>query len=189
MPEVKVTWWDGGLLPPRPEDHPAGELLGRDGGGGTMFIGKKGKIMCGVYGKNPYLLPGSLDASYQRPAPGLRRVENGHYMDWVRACKESHENRVEASSNFSYSGPMNEMVVMGVLAVRLQGLKKELHWDGQNMKFTNISDVETIRFITSDRFELIDGHPKFKTEYTDQMNAKAFAEELIKHNYRKGWSL
>ena len=192
MPEVEVTWWDGGLLPPRPEEHPVGELLGRDGGGGCMFIGTKGKIMCGVYGKNPYLLPESLEASYQKPAPSLRRVENGdkgHQMDWVRACKEGSANRLEASSHFGYSGPLNEMVVMGVLAVRLQGLKKELHWDGKNMEFTNIGDNETIRFVTSDKFDVIDGHPHFNTQYTDPVNAKAFAKELIKHHYREGWTM
>ena len=110
-------------------------------------------------------------------------------MDWVRACKESPENRVEASSNFSYSGPLNEMVVMGVVAVRLQDLKKELEWDGKNMKFTNIGDNETIKIVKSDKFEVIEGHPHFDTQYTDPINAKAFAEELIKHNYREGWSL
>ncbi len=41
---------------------------------------------------------------------------------------------------FSEAGPFNEMVVMGVLAVRLQALNKELEWDGPNMKFTNITD-------------------------------------------------
>ena len=45
-------------------------------------------------------------------------------MDWVRACKESPENRVETASPFSEAGPFNEMVVMGVCAVRLQGLNK-----------------------------------------------------------------
>jgi len=189
MPEVKVTWWDGGLLPPRPDDHPVGEILGKDWNGGCMFIGTKGKVMCGTYGMNPFLLPESLDQSYTRPAPTLPRIELGHYMDWIRACKESPESRVEASSNFGYSGPMNEMVVMGVVAVRLQGLMRELHWDGKNMNFTNISDTDTIKIVTSDTFDVIDGHPHFETKYTDPINAKAFAEELIKHTYREGWIL
>jgi hypothetical protein len=193
MPEVEVTWWDGGLLPPRPDDHPLGELLGRDDGGGCMFIGTKGKIMCGVYGRHPYLLPESLEQSYKRPEPQLRRIGEGedadHLMDWIRACKEGPEDRLETSSNFGYSGPLNEMVVMGVVAVRLQDLKKELHWDGANMKFTNISDSDTIRIVTSDKFEVIDGHPHFDTQYTDPINAQAFAQELIKHTYREGWSL
>ncbi len=193
MPEVEVTWWDGGLLPPRPEDHPAGEILGRDHNGGCMFIGTKGKLMCGTYARNPFLLPESLDASYQRPAPSLRRIGNGqeedHFMDWVRACKESPENRLEASSNFAYAGPLNEMVVMGVVAVRLQDLKKELHWDGKNMQFTNIGENDTIRILTSSKFAVIDGDPKFDFQYTDAINAGAFAGELIKHTYRKGWTL
>jgi len=189
MPEVEVSWWDGGLLPPRPAGHPEGEMLGRDGGGGCMFVGQKGTIMCGVYGKDPYLIPESFEASYKKPAPYLKRVEAGHQMDWVRACKEGTDSREEASSNFSYSGPLNEMVVMGVVAVRLQDLKKELEWDGQNMKFTNIGDSETVKIVKSDKFDVIDGHPHFDTQYTDPINAKGFAEEMIKHNYREGWTL
>ncbi len=43
MPEVTVTWWDGGLLPPRPEELPDGEIMGRDTSGGVLLIGTKGK--------------------------------------------------------------------------------------------------------------------------------------------------
>jgi predicted dehydrogenase len=192
MPQVEVTWWDGGLLPPRPEGHPDSELLGRDGGGGCMFLGQKGTIMCGVYGRHPYLIPESFEASYRKPEPFLERVENGekgHAMDFVRACKESPENRKESSSHFGYSGPLNEMVVMGVVAVRLQDLKKELEWDGKNMKFTNIGESETIKIVKSDKFEVIDGHPHFDTQYTDPINASNFAKELIKHTYREGWTM
>ena len=81
------------------------------------------------------------------------------------------------------------MVVMGVLAVRLQTLNKELLWDGANMRFTNISDNETIRILKKDDFKIVDGDPKFNKIYTDPINAKQFAAELIKHNYRDGWKL
>ncbi len=189
MPEVKVSWWDGGFLPPRPADHPVGELLGRDWNGGVLLIGTKGKLLCGCYGKDPYLLPLSYDKSYKRPAEYIPRIDLGHQMDWVRACKESPENRTEASSNFRYSGPLNEMVVMGVLAVRLQDLQRELQWDGKNMEFTNIGDSDTVKIITSDDFDVIDGHPHFDTKYTEPTNAREFASELIKHTYRKGWTL
>lgn len=188
MPEVKVTWWDGGLLPPRPEELPAGETMGRDPNGGCLFIGTKGKIMTGCYGEKPFLLPLDLDKNYKRPAPVLRRVPTSHEMDWVRACKESPENRVEASSYFGYSGPMNEMVVMGVVAVRLQDLKRELLWDGENMRFTNIGDNDQIRVVQTDRFEIIDGHPHFDTRH-QTMNAKAAAEEYIRRTYRAGWTM
>lgn len=110
-------------------------------------------------------------------------------MDWVRACKESPENRIETLSPFSEAGPFNEMVVMGVLAVRLQSLNKEVEWDGANMRFTNIGDHETIRTVIKDGFKIHDGHPTFDKEWTDKTNANAFAAELIKHTYREGWSL
>lgn len=188
MPEVTVTWWDGGLLPPRPEELPAGETMARDSNGGCLLIGSKGKIMVGCYGRKPFLLPLDYDESYQRPAPELRRVILSHEMDWVRACKESPESRIEASSYFGYAGPMNEMVVMGVVAVRLQDLKRELEWDGENMRFTNISDRDEIRVVLSDKFEIIDGHPHFDTQH-ETMNAKAAAEEYIRHTYRQGWTM
>lgn len=188
MPPVEVTWWDGGLLPPRPEELPDGEIMGRDENGGCLFIGSKGKLMCGCYGKDPFLLPLSLDESYRRPPQTMRRVPEGHIMDWVRACKESPENRTETGSNFGYSGPLNEMVVMGVVAVRLQDLKRELEWDGENMRFTNISPTDQIRVVTSDKFAVIDGHPHFDTK-RETMNALEAATEYIKHTYREGWTI
>ncbi|MBQ6571902.1 MAG: gfo/Idh/MocA family oxidoreductase, partial [Alistipes sp.] len=93
------------------------------------------------------------------------------------------------NSDFSEAGPFNEMVVMGVLAVRLQGLHKILDWDGENMRFTNIGADETLRIMVEDGFEVHDGHPTFKKTYTDPINAKQFAEEMVKHNYRAGWNL
>ena len=188
MPEVKVTWWDGCLLPPRPEELPEGEIMVRDSNGVILLIVTKGKIMTGCYSANPFLLPLDYGKNYKQPEKSLRRVTVGHEMDWVRACKESHENRVEASSYFGYSGPMNEMVVIGVVAVRLQDLKRELDWDGENMRFTNINDHDEIKVVASDKFEIIEGHPHFDTKH-DTLNAKQTAEEYIRHTYRAGWSL
>jgi predicted dehydrogenase len=197
MPEVKVSWYDGGLLPPRPEELPEGDILGRDSGGGCIFIGSKGKLMCGCYGTKPTLLPYSKMDTFEQPPKSLRRPEKdtglqwdrgAHEMDWIRACKESPENRIQPSSNFSYAGPLNEMVVMGVVAVRLQDLNRELSWDGKNMKFNNISDSDEIRVVTSDKFEVVDGDPKFET-LRETLNAKEAAEGYVKHIYREGWSL
>ncbi|MDH6341704.1 hypothetical protein M2480_000839 [Parabacteroides sp. PFB2-12] len=188
MPGLEVHWYDGGLRPNMPEGWPAGRNMD-DSGGGVIFHGTKDTLICGCYGKNPWLLSGRVP-----DAPKVcRRVENalngGHQQDWVRACKESAANRVKPKSDFSEAGPFNEMVVMGVLAVRLQELHKELHWDGPNMRFTNIADTDELRIVIKDGFTIKDGHPSFNKEKTDPINAKAFAEELIKHNYRQGWNL
>ena len=184
MPEVEVHWYDGGLQPLKPDGWPAGKDM-NDSGGGVLFHGTKDTLVCGCYGKDPWLLSGRVpDVPKTQP-----RITTSHEMDWVRACKESPDNRVETLSPFSEAGPFNEMVVMGVLAVRLQSLNKELEWDGENMCFTNIGDDETIRTVIRDGFKIHDGHPTFNKDWTEPVNAKAFAKELIKHTYRDGWSL
>ncbi|MCD4788752.1 MAG: Gfo/Idh/MocA family oxidoreductase [Bacteroidales bacterium] len=191
LPPLKLTWYDGGLLPPRPEELKDGQIMG-DPNGGVLFVGTKGKLMSGCYGRDPILLPEELNEDYIRPEITIKRIENpmrgGHEMDWIRACKESPDSRVQTSSNFDYSGPLNEMVVMGNLAIRLQDLKRKLMWDSENMKITNISDEDEIRVVTTDKFTVINGHPHFDTQYAT-IPAKSAAEEYIKHKYREGWEL
>ena len=193
-PEVEVTWTDGGILPDYPSNWPT-EILpaeGRrpagprryDNEGPVIFHGTKDSIICSCYGGNPWLLSGRNPDSPKTQ----REITVSHEMDWVRACKESPANRVETSSYFAEGGPFNEMVVMGVLAVRLQTLGRELHWDGPNMKFTNINDSDQVVSILQESFEVVDGHPNIDPK-TQRVSAKTFAEELIKHNYRSGWSL
>ena len=81
------------------------------------------------------------------------------------------------------------MVLLGVLAIRLQGLNKKLMWDAQNMRFTNIGDDETLSTVIKDGFTIHNGHPTFDKTWTDPVNAQQFANELIKHTYRDGWKL
>jgi hypothetical protein len=185
LPEVEIHWYDGGLLPERPKGYPAGKELMREGGGLTIFHGTKDTLICGCYGQKPFLLSGRVPN-----APKVcRRIESTHEQDWIRACKESKANRVETLSNFMEAGPFNEMIVMGVLAVRLQALNRTLEWDGPNMRFTNIPENETIKTCIKDGFTIKDGHPSFAKDWTEPVNAQAFANELIKHNYRQGWNL
>ncbi len=189
LPEVEVTWFDGGLKPAMPAGWPAGKSM-NDSGGGVIFHGTKDTLICGCYGVNPWLLSGRVPNAPKTerrvPAP---TVGGQHEMDWVRACKENPESRVKTKSDFSEAGPFNEMVVMGVLAVRLQDLNKELEWDGINMKFTNITNEEKIKTVIADGFKIHNGHPTFAKTYTDPVSAKAYSEELIKHTYRAPWVL
>ena len=138
MPAVNVTWWDGGMMPPRPEELEEGRQMG-DSDGGVLFIGEKGTIMTGCYGKNPRLIPETSMQQFQLPEPSLERVPDGmsgHERDWVRACKTGKP----ASSNFDYSGPLSEMVLMGNLAVRFPG--RRIQWDGENMSVTNDAEAD-----------------------------------------------
>lgn len=184
MPEVEVRWYDGGLLPERPAGLPEGKSL-NDSGGGVIFYGTKDILICGCYGVNPYLVSGR---NPETPAV-VREVKVSHQQDWIRACKEDPKHRIPSESDFAFSGPFNEMVVMGVVAVRLQSLNQVLHWDGENMKFTNIPAGKTITTVIKDGFTIEDGHPTFNKTYTEPVDAQKYAEELIKPVYREGWAL
>jgi len=178
MPAFTVNWYDGGLLPVRPEGFPDGVEMGT-GRNGVIFHGTKGKLICGNYGEKYQLLPVEKFKDKPKPAQTLRRIPVSHEMDWVRACKESPENRILPASNFEYACPLNEMVVMGNLAVRLQSLHRKLQWDDKNMRISNISDSDKIRIANG-----IPGDPKMV-----ELNAQKASEEYIRTTYREGWKI
>ena len=122
------------MMPPRPDDLEDGRRMG-DRDGGVLFIGDKGKLMCGTYGKNPRLIPETAMKAYTTPPKSIPRIETTHEMDWVRACKGGEP----ASSNFEVSGPLTETVLMGNLAIHALGDK--LQWDGLNMQVTNVEEA------------------------------------------------
>ncbi|MCX6903025.1 MAG: Gfo/Idh/MocA family oxidoreductase [Verrucomicrobia bacterium] len=133
LPPVKLTWWDGGMMPPRPDGLDPDEELG-DKDGGLVFHGDKGILICGCYGRSPRVFPEAKMRDLPKTPQTLARVPegiDGHEKDWVRACKGGGP----ASSNFDYSGPLTEMVLLGNLAVRCPNRK--LLWDGENMLVTN----------------------------------------------------
>jgi predicted dehydrogenase len=126
-PPVKLTWYDGGLLPPKPEELGDEKV---NPGGGVLFIGSKGKLMHDTYGANPRLLPKSLHDSYGEPPKKLPRIAVSHEMNWVEAAM----GKTEASSPFSYAARLTETMLLGVVSLRA-GTK--IHYDGANMKVTN----------------------------------------------------
>ena len=127
-------------MPEIPEELEQGGRMG-DSDGGNLFIGDKGKIICGCYGSSPRLIPESKMQEFlpNRPPKTIPRIEGSHEQDWVRACKDGPA----ASSNFDYAGPLTETVLFGNLAPRFPGRK--LLWDGANMKVTN--EPEANQFI------------------------------------------
>ena len=126
-PPVKLTWYDGGLLPPKPEELGDAKL---DPGGGVLFVGSKGKLMHDTYGDNPRLLPKSLHDSVGVPAQKLPRIATSHEMNWVDAAK----GKGQASSPFAYAARLTEVMLLGIVALRA-GTK--IHYDGDGMKVTN----------------------------------------------------
>ena len=128
-PPVKLTWSDGRLLPPVPPEFAPGQKFDPSG---AMFIGEHGVILHGSHGAGGMkVLPESKMESYNPPAPSIRRVTDGHHGDWIRACKDGEP----ASSTFDYGGPMTEMALLGMIAIRVKN--QRLEWDAEKLEFKN----------------------------------------------------
>ena len=132
LPPVKLTWYDGGLLPPGLQALGAGEL---NDDGGVLYVGDKGKLIHDTYGANPRLLPQSLHDAVGTPAQKFPRVTTSHEMNWVQACK----GQGEASSPFAYAARLTEVMLLGVVSLRAGG---RIEYDAQNMRITNAPEAD-----------------------------------------------
>jgi predicted dehydrogenase len=132
-PPVKLTWYDGGLVPPKPVELAENEVMNPTGG--ALLIGSKGKLMHDTYGKNPRLLPDSLHKSYGKPAEKLPRIPHeNHEMNWVDAAK----GKTAVSSPFEYAAKLTEIMLLGVVALKAG---KKIEYDAANMRVTNVQSA------------------------------------------------
>jgi predicted dehydrogenase len=130
-PAVTMTWHDGGLMPPTPPEMPAGQRLPDNG---VLYVGTQGKMYHGSHGGMPQLLPADLhEAAAAVPKTMPRSV--GHYEEWLAACRGGPA----AVSNFDYAGPLTEIVLLGVLALRAPGTPIE--WDSSTLQVTNVPEL------------------------------------------------
>ncbi len=124
-PPVKLNWYSGGLYPEHPEGLPEKMRLE---GRGTMFVGEKGVIIQnGGMWSEPLVFPESLGKSFTPPKKTIPRSP-GHHREWVDAMKGGPA----AMSNFEYGSRLTEITMLGVLSLRLGGMK--VNWDAENMK-------------------------------------------------------
>jgi predicted dehydrogenase len=128
MPPVKLTWYDGGFMPPRPPEM--GDLK-LEGTGGVLYVGTKGKMLQDNTGARPRLLPVELHNTLGAPPERMVRVPNqAHEMNWVNAIRGTDT----VSCPFSYAAHLTEIMLLGVAALRANA---KLHYDGAAMRITN----------------------------------------------------
>ena len=128
---MKLTWYDGGLLPPRPDEMGEEKM---NPTGGVLYIGSKGKMYHASHGGMPLLLPHELHEDAVKVKKSIERSP-GHYEEWVNACKGGPR----PVSNFDYAGPLTEIMLLGVLALKAPG--RRLEWDSDNLKIRNAPDL------------------------------------------------
>ena len=188
LPELKLTWYDGGFMPARPFDLPLDAPM--NPGGGFMFVGSEATLIAEAYGANWKVYKNGAEYTPITKVK-LERIPDDakgggrHEMHFVNCCK----NGGKPASNFDYAGPFNELVVMGNLAIRMQSLQKTLLWDSENMKVTNISSgekLETTKLLPYSS-DIISKRVDDRSKQSVEWNAQEMCEEWIKHTYRDGW--
>lgn len=129
---VTVTWWDGGLKPPRPDELEPNRVFGE--GDWFMVVGDKAKML------GHRIIPEAKAKEVGKPPQVLPRSP-GHYKEWVDACKGGPP----PGSNFvDHAAHLTEVVMLGNIAIRLHAnpnpalrTQERLYWDGENLRFTN----------------------------------------------------
>jgi predicted dehydrogenase len=132
MPPVTITWYDGGMLPPRPEEMETQQDLDDEG---MLFVGDKGKILCGFNGANPRLIPDTKMKAFQQPPKTFPRSV-GHNQEWIDACKGGKPG----GANFEFEARVTETLLLGNVAMCAG--KKMIRWDGKNLKSPDLTDSE-----------------------------------------------
>ncbi|UCG47607.1 MAG: Gfo/Idh/MocA family oxidoreductase [Phycisphaerales bacterium] len=131
LPPVKLSWYDGGIRPPRPAEIADDQHMGDNG---ILFVGDKGKML------EYTLLPESRRKEYGKPPQMIPRSP-GHFEEWIAACKGGKP----AGSNFDHAGPLAETVLLGNVALRVELREKltraRLNWDTEKFEFTNMPEA------------------------------------------------
>ena len=129
MPPLKLTWFDGHFKVPRPSMLEPGRRMPESG---AVIYGSKETLMHDSHGAAGLrVIPEDRMKSFKRPPKSIPRVTLSHEQDWVRACKDGSP----ASSTFAYGAALTEMVLLGVIAMRVPGEK--LEWNSAKMEFNN----------------------------------------------------
>lgn len=145
MPPVKFSWYDGGLKPPRPEELEEDRAFkgeGEEEDEGLLFVGDRGKILCGFNGARPKLIPEARMNSYKQPPKTLPRSP-GNEREWLDACKGS---KAKPGGNFEFAGLVTETLLLGNVAIRAG---QKLTWDRAKLRVLNSDSAQ--KYVSPER--------------------------------------
>ncbi len=133
---ITLVWHSGQEAIPRPKELEEGRKGPNSYGTGGYVYGDKGVIMYGSHGADPVrIIPEEKMKAYKQPAKTYPRVR-GHHSDWLRAIRQGGT----AGSDFTtYGGPLTEIAMLGVIALKMPGTK--LEWDASATRFTNCDEA------------------------------------------------
>jgi predicted dehydrogenase len=141
QPPVKLSWFDGGIYPPRPDVLPDEVVLKSEGG--VIFIGDKGILLHDTYGSNPRLYPQTLMEEAAAVPKSIPRIAWSHELNWTKAIR----GEAKASSPFEYAARLTETMLLGLVALR-SGQGKKILYDGERGLITNVAEANS--YLTRD---------------------------------------
>jgi predicted dehydrogenase len=133
-PPLDLTWYDGGLMPPRHELLPADLELDR--GGGVMYVGDRGLLLHGTYGQDPRLFPRELHEQHAPVPETDDDIGPQHEMNWIRAIRGEET----ATSPFEVAAPLTENMLLGLVALRT-GQGRPIRYDPGEMFVVNAPEA------------------------------------------------
>jgi hypothetical protein len=77
------------------------------------------------------MFPKNKFKGYSRPEITPRN----HYHHWVDACR----HKTKTVAGFDYASPLTEVILLGTVALRCPD--RELAWDAEQMKITNLPEA------------------------------------------------
>jgi predicted dehydrogenase len=184
MPAVTLKWYDGGLKPQHTNELPSNFQISKVDTG-ILFRGSEGALIYDVDAGTVHTFINREEMDVELPKTFARiekPFEGGHETDWVRACKEAPENRLETSAPFRTQQALSETILVGSLALRFQSLQQKLIWNSAQMRFDNIGTNDELFFYP--RKKLANEELKGTSS-----NALHLCDRLIRPLYRTGWKL
>ena len=126
--EIEVAWYQGGAMPKSPSKYI--DLAKIDHG--AMFKGSKGYLVADFGSRVvfPNARDGNMTYYKPRSADKVLPPMGNFQSQWINACKTD----LKTACNFDYGGKMIEMMLLGLVAYRVQ---KHFAYDGAAGLATN----------------------------------------------------
>ena len=143
MPPVELTWYDGVKnLPPLPDQFgkavvdaniPApsvGKIETKGGAPGKVIYGEGLTFKGGTHGATLKIIPEAQAKDMESKLPEVPKSSSNHFANFLLACQGEETCR----SSFAVAGPLSQMMVLGVIAQRVNA---QLKFDRTTKQITN----------------------------------------------------
>jgi predicted dehydrogenase len=143
MPPLELTWYDGvNNLPPLPDQFggavvdanipppTAGKIETKAGAPGKVIYGGDLTFKGGSHGATLQIIPEAKARELASKLPQVPKSPSNHFANFLRACKGEETCR----SSFAVAGPLSQVMVLGVIAQRLNA---QLKFDRATKQITN----------------------------------------------------